>query len=120
MDDSEKIAAQFLAHEGHPDILYEPDGNIPPDFLVGGRIAVQVRRLNQSHRSGSNLQGLEETEIPLLKRVRSLAASFGPPRTGVSWFVTYTFRRPPSWKKLEPPLRKALGAFADGTAADKT
>jgi hypothetical protein len=28
-------------------VVFEPDGNIPPDFLVNSVYAVEVRRLNQ-------------------------------------------------------------------------
>jgi len=48
MDSSETLAKEYLRFLGYTDIIYEPDGNIPPDFLVNGRIAVEVRRLNQN------------------------------------------------------------------------
>jgi len=64
MDDSEIVVRQHLEHLGFKSIIYEPDGNIPPDFLVEGRIAVEVRRLNQNYVSGSGqLEGLETTRI---------------------------------------------------------
>ena len=45
MDTSEKIAYDFLLHQGFKSIVYEPDGNVPPDFLADGRVAIEVRRL---------------------------------------------------------------------------
>jgi len=45
--------------------VYEPDGNTPPDFLVNGTIAVEVRRLNQNEIIESGHRGLEVTTFPL-------------------------------------------------------
>ena len=48
MDDSEKVANEYPAESGlGRSRLRAPDGNTPPDFLVNGTIAVEVRRLNQ-------------------------------------------------------------------------
>ena len=48
MDESERIASEYLATLGFNDIQYEPDGNVPPDFVLNKTIAVEVRRLNQN------------------------------------------------------------------------
>ncbi|MEZ4719401.1 MAG: hypothetical protein R2851_25450 [Caldilineaceae bacterium] len=49
MDDSERKAYEdTFAAQGFENVVYEPDGNIPPDFLVDERIAIEVRRLNQN------------------------------------------------------------------------
>jgi hypothetical protein len=111
MDAAEKRVAQFLAHLGYTKIVHEPDGKVPPDFLVDDRIAVEVRRLNQSHKVGTKNKGLEETRIPLWQKVKSLALSLGPPTQGVSWFVFFRFSRPVEWKKLKPKVRAALQNF---------
>jgi len=53
-DPSETQARRYLEHLGCKDIVYEPDGNVPPDFVVDGRIGVEVRRLNQNeHTTGT-------------------------------------------------------------------
>ncbi len=112
MDASEELAEKLLRHMGFQSVVYEPDGNVPPDFLVDGRIAVEVRRLNQNHDSGSGMRGLEETFIPLWQKIEKLAHSLGPANEE-SWFVFIRFSRPvPQWKSLEPKLRAALLAFA--------
>jgi hypothetical protein len=121
MDTSEKLVFEYLNHHGYTDIVYEPDGNIPPDFLVNGRIAIEVRRLNQNYCEGNNTQGLEEAAIPLWKKIEKLALSMGPPEDGESWFVFYRFSRPvEQWKKLEPKLRGALQNFKDKSPRVKT
>jgi hypothetical protein len=115
MDETEKLVATYLASQGHKKIVYEPDGNVPPDFLVDDRIAVEVRRLNQSYGSGLSVKGLEEVAIPLRKKVNKLALSFGPPVRGVSWFLFLRFGRPiESWKTLRSKLQTVLHEFKAG------
>ena len=116
MDDSEKLARQYLLSLGLGDVRYEPEGfKVPPDFLVDERIAVEVRRLNRNEVSESGAHGLEETQIPLILNMRKLLASFGPPTTGQSWFVSFEFSRPVLPKvRLERIIRKRLKAVRDG------
>ena len=114
MDDSEKKVFKYLRSVGHRDIVYEPDGNVPPDFLVDGRLAIEVRRLNQNVQTDDRTQGLEEVGISLRRKIRGLLESLGPPTSDVTWFVSYCFKRPvPSWKKLEPKFRRFLERFRD-------
>jgi hypothetical protein len=56
MDPTERLVAEFLAEQGYTNIVHEPDGNFPPDFLVNGHIAVEVHRLNQNHDTGADIQ----------------------------------------------------------------
>ena len=109
MNQSERLIAEYLAHAGYSNVVHEPDGKHPPDFLIEGRIAVEVRRLNQNVQTGAVTRGLEETAIPLNRSVAKVLASMGAPVDGVSWFVLYSFQRPlPSWQELEWSLRAAL------------
>lgn len=117
MDRSEAVVQELLANMGFSNIVYEPDGNIPPDFVVDGEIAVEVRRLNQNFDDGSGLRGLEEVAAPLWQKMEHLVESIGE-TDGNSWFVFFRFRRPvPSWRHLEPKLRSALLEFS--ARADK-
>src|SRR5206468_13124046 len=70
MDKSEQIAESHLRSRGFQDIMYEPDGNVPPDFLVDGQIAVEVRRLNQNEDTPEGPRGLEEAAIPLQAKIK--------------------------------------------------
>lgn len=120
MDATEKLVADHLAHRGYTDVVYEPDGNVPPDFLVNRSVAIEVRRLNQNHFQGSDAKGLEEVAIPLWKKIEKLIASFGSPTASESWFVFFRFGRPvESWKTLEPKLRNTLQAFVDSSTKAK-
>lgn len=115
MDASEAFAETYLKALGFDDVRYEPDGNVPPDFLVDGRIAVEVRRLNQNFDDGSGARprGLEETAIPLWRRMQDYLIGLGPaPASGPSWFVFYRFSRPtPPWKALKRDLDAVLLPF---------
>ena len=116
MDATESHARKYLEHLRVRDIVYDPDGNVPPDFLVDGRIAVEVRRLDQHERNTGTARGREETETPLLRGMQDAVASFGPPGTdGASWAVWYRYRRPvPPWNTLGPLVMEWLTAFRDG------
>lgn len=59
MDTAEQAAEKFLAQHGVP--THEPDGNIPPDFVLPGGIAIKVRRLNMVTPSNWQWDGLPGT-----------------------------------------------------------
>jgi hypothetical protein len=111
MDRSEAVVQELLANMGFSNVVYEPDGNIPPDFVINGNIAVEVRRLNQNFDDGSRMRGLEEVTAPLWQKMTRLVESAAE-TDGNSWFVFFRFSRPvPSWKVLEPEIRDALLEF---------
>ena len=113
MDDSERTVLEYLQNQDLGDVVYEPDGNVPPDFLVNGRIAVEVRRLNENVETGDGHRGLEEISKPLNVLVRKALSATGPPTCGTSWFAFYTYSRPlPAWRELDVLLRRALGEVA--------
>jgi hypothetical protein len=109
MNDSEKFVFEYLKSRDFRSVVYEPDGKVPPDFLIDGRIAVEVRRLNQNEKTAKGHRGLEEVSKPLNALVEKALIAIGPPVYGVSWFVSYFYRRPlPPWRKLDKLLRNAL------------
>ncbi|CAN5212389.1 hypothetical protein BH10PSE4_BH10PSE4_44320 [soil metagenome] len=93
-------------------VVHEPDGNVPPDFVVGGQIAVEARRLNQHFESDGKHVGLETLEAPLIGFIETLLPTLGPPADGQSWWVHYKFRRPLHWRSLKRRIRATLIAFA--------
>jgi hypothetical protein len=109
MKGSEAHAKAFLEHLGLGPVVYEPNGNRPPDLVTAGGIAVEVRRLNQHYEDEGKLRALEHDDFPLLDGFRRLLATFGPSREGQSWWVSYWFRRPvPKWRVLEKAARELL------------
>jgi hypothetical protein len=113
MDASERLAQLYLDSLDLGPVEYEPDGNVPPDFLVAGRIAVEVRRLNQNHETADGeYQGLEELWIPLWQRLKRHLPSLGPARDGECWYACIDFCRPlEEWTMLRPLIDAALLSF---------
>jgi hypothetical protein len=113
-DATEARVKEFLSNRGYRDVLFEPDGNIPPDFLLDKRIAVEARRLNQNYVSGKMKCGLESDGISVSRRLKKLFGSLGPPTQETSWLVHLWFRRPlERWKLLEPEVLDLLLEFRD-------
>ena len=108
----DKAEAHILAHlnsRGLGPVVHEPDGNIPPDFLVGQHIAVEVRRLIQHEDGSADVHGLSEVAIPLRRKVRTILAAAGSRTGNVSWFVGLKFQRPvPAWNSLGPQIEAWL------------
>jgi|SRR5664280_227511 len=122
MDRSELLAKHYLESLHLGPVVFEPDGNVPPDFLLDGRIAVEVRRLNQNFESEDGTsRGLEETDIPLRQRMKKYLREFAVSRDGESWYVGYGFCRPlEPWAALEPLLRNALREFMASPSRQRT
>ncbi|MDB6090291.1 MAG: hypothetical protein JWN85_3075 [Gammaproteobacteria bacterium] len=122
MDDSERLAEQYLFALGRGAVVFEPDGNVPPDFSLNRIIGVEVRRLNQNYqRSDGSTEGLEELAIPLWQRLKRLLLTLGPSVGGESWFVCMGFRRPFSpWQPLQVMIEQELLAFKDRATRSRT
>jgi hypothetical protein len=121
MDESESLVRDYLQYQGFERIVYQPDGNIPPDFLVDDRIAVEVRRLNENELTESGeLRGLETLRISTERKLCKLLHSLGHSASGSSWFVGLHLKRPvPRWKYIEPELRRQLEKFRDNENSQK-
>ena len=112
MDASERLVAAYLEAQGFHSIEFEPDGNIPPDFLCDGRVAVEVRRLDQSYDCGRKIKSLEEVSIPLKDQISRILRSLEPAMHNQSWFVHYRFSRPiPKKRDLEFLVKNELVQF---------
>ncbi len=112
MNDSERTVNEYLTGLELGRVVFEPDGNHPPDFLVNGRIAVEARRLNENEIVGGGHRGLEVTSKPLHQAVLKALAASGPADSTQSWFVHYSVRRPlPPWKIIETYLKDAVAEF---------
>jgi hypothetical protein len=112
MNRDEQIVDAYLKSLDLGDVVYEPDGKVPPDFLIAGRIAVESRRLNQHYDVAGRSRGLEEDSIPLQQSFERLLADFGGPRDDTTWFVFFRIKRPiPTWKILRPLIRGELERF---------
>lgn len=105
----EQLVFDCLQKQGFTDVVFEPDGNVPPDLLVNGKIAVEVRRLNQNISSEAGYEGLEQTEYKVHSIVKGIMDSFPmvPDSNGV--FVGYHFQRPlPPLNELKKVIKEIL------------
>ena len=104
-------AKEYLESIGFQNIIYEPDGNIPPDFLIDSNIAIEVRRLNKhfdSNKSGV-VEPLEKLSSSLLPRIELLLEKYSNIPHNNSAYVTIIYSRPlkPS-KKLIAQIKSVL------------
>lgn len=113
MDPTEQLAERYLLHRGHRNVTFEPDGNVPPDFLIDDNIAVEVRRLNQTYVENGVPHGLEKANISTWQGVKRLLGRFDRPTSEASWYIRIRLSRPvEQWKLLRPRLEKGLRDFA--------
>lgn len=81
----ERRAEQWLKSQGYTDIRdLSVDGQDPPDFVVDGRVGVEVRRLNWMTDANRKNQGIEEIEKPLERMIRKVLKDVGEPPGGYS------------------------------------
>ncbi|WP_088210561.1 hypothetical protein [Shewanella sp. Shew256] len=89
----EVLVANLLAKHGF-DVIYEPDGNIPPDILLDGRIAVEVTRLNKLICINGQYRRIDDDAssiIGVLKKSINSSNDSLPPRYRVSAHVRRPF-----------------------------
>lgn len=123
MDHTETIAKQFLEELGYKDLKYEPDGNVPPDFLLDDCTAVEVRQLNQIYfNQQGSVQGLDNANVPLWRTMKELLDAYQSPRQAATTIgVFYHFSRPiPRRKVIARELKAELDAFLAGNRDTKT
>ncbi len=119
MDQSERIAEQHLYFRGYSDVRHEPDGKCPPDFLVDGNIAVEVRRLNQNYFASEPPEGLENAEHWVLDHLTRLFASYGTSRQ--TRFIGVRFSRPlPPRRKVTKAAHSFLDSVLEGRVPEGT
>ncbi|MDQ0465578.1 hypothetical protein QO010_003367 [Caulobacter ginsengisoli] len=111
MDSSEQLVEAYLKHLDIGEVVYEPDGNVPPDFLVDGRIAVEVRRLNQTFERADAAEGLETGQATIIGFLKGMLPKYGAPLEGRGWWVSVYFWRPFDWKRIKREIRAALAAL---------
>ena len=72
MGNAHKIALDYLKSLGFSELVYEPKGNVTPDFLLNGKIAIEVRRLNQHYLRNGVYEPLEELFYRIVPKVMKL------------------------------------------------
>jgi len=116
MDREESIIKEYLEIQNFEKIVYEPDGNIPPDFaIIKENIAVEVRRLNQHYGFDNNPKPLEKIEYPLISSLNKILKSYSKEEFSSTYFVFIQYERP---LKVSKNLRNKIVEILDNYLDD--
>lgn len=94
MNKDEELANKYLIIEGFKNIIFEPDGNTPPDFLCDSEIAVEVRRLNKHINYNDSLKPIEELRSRLIPKFYKLLEEIESDFETYSIIVSLRYERP--------------------------
>jgi len=122
MKAEEATAYQFLCSHYGTNVVYEPDGNMPPDFLVDGQYAVEVRRLNQNFFQQNDQVGLETLRYSLWSAIEEVCESFGKEYCDSTYGVDVSYRRPipgDHVKTVKDMIAKALCGYLETHAGQE-
>ncbi len=107
MKREEKIAQQFLRTLEMGEPIYEPDGNIPPDFsLTDGRIGVEVRRLNETDMVHGKPQGTDEFSMSFWPSLKKILKAFDTQYDGATFWVSVDYRH--DIRRLNKSMKKKI------------
>lgn len=109
MNHDEGIAYSFLKENFEGTLKFEPDGNIPPDFSLDGKIGIEVRRLNKNFKTNSKKEGIENLHHNLTNRITNILQELDNKESPYSYLVSLRYRRPfsPS-QKFNKRIKKAI------------
>jgi hypothetical protein len=94
MNFDEKKAKAWLESQEYTNFQFEPDGNIPPDFLLNKNIGIEVRRLNQHIQINNKNIPLEKLEYNLIPKIEKLLKQIKKKEFSNSIFVSVRYERP--------------------------
>lgn len=94
MKPEELIAQRYLESLLIGDVVYEPDGNIPPDFAVNRATAVEVRRLNENYFGNRDPEGLEDQRIKLWRLFDRLTKKYTKNPSEKTYWLSFFHKRP--------------------------
>jgi len=94
MNKDEEIVKKILENMDYKDIIFEPDGNIPPDFLCDSKIAVEVRRLNKHINYNDTQKPIEELSSRLIPKVYNLLEEIKNDFKDYSVTISIRYQRP--------------------------
>ncbi len=108
MKKEESQVLQYLKAQGYTNIQYEPDGNIPPDFLLNGRIAIEVRRLNKYITIGNRKEPIEKADYQVQALLQKITDSIQTPDYKHSIYLFLDFKRPLNIKQYKNSIISTL------------
>lgn len=113
MKSEEEIAKKYLEQQRLGSPVFEPDGNISPDFTLSRQIAIEVRRLNRILSADSTLTE-EDTYIPFWRRLKKVLSTFDSQDNDKSYLIIIDYIAPrPLPKFTEKQISQKLKLFLD-------
>ena len=79
MNNDEKRVQEYLISKGFNNIIFEPDGNVPPDFVVNTNIAIEARRLNPIFNNGNINEPLDYLSHKLVTKIKGIFNGYSDP-----------------------------------------
>ena len=111
MKEEERIAKKYLENFSK-DIVYEPDGKIPPDFKMDQVVAIEVRRLNKNIIVNKRRDGLEQDRCRLEKGLTEVLEEFISSVPADNYRIKLRFARPiPKIGKMKSLVKMELHKF---------
>lgn len=113
MKPEEIITEKYLKSLEIGNVIFEPDGNIPPDFKINNQIGIEVQRLNQYFFKGNKPEALEQLDFPIWDAFTESLNSFDQHFQGKTYFVALRYERPleSNIKVIKAQMKHALTSF---------
>ncbi len=109
MNREEKLADDYLKNI-YNNVLFEPDGNIPPDFLINNDIAVEVRRLNQHKIISGKYQPLDNKSLSIFHSIEKAIESIKSENNNC-YIVSIDFEQPIDIRFIKKEIINRLKQF---------
>lgn len=94
MNREEQLVEEYLKSKGYENVIFEPDGNIPPDFTINGSIAIEVRRLNQHIKNSSEIEPVEKLDFSIYSTIDKIINEIVVDNFDRSAFLLVHYNRP--------------------------
>lgn len=109
MNIDEEIAYEYLKSKGFKSITPEPDGNVTPDFSIHGKIAIEVRRLNENYFTDGKAIGHYEEYIKLWEFMTHFLSKYKNENLQKGYWISFGYERPiPEFAELKKALKTNL------------
>ncbi|HIF9400324.1 TPA: hypothetical protein ACX6RY_000232 [Photobacterium damselae] len=113
MNREEELAQRYLKKilPAKP-LIFEPDGNIPPDFLLNNSVAIEVTRLNEHIDINGFLKRLDDDSSSIIEFIKQILATYKSVINDTCFFVVAYIQRPfGNRKKNKKKLIDLLNTF---------
>lgn len=112
MNREEELAKKYLETLSPESLEFEPDGNIPPDFLLNGNIAIEVTRLNEHIEVQGILKRIDDDSFSITELVKNVLHSYESSFDGRCFWVAIDIRTPfGNRKRTKKKLVSLLQSF---------